>query len=298
MRTSKYFIILLFISSACTRIYTTATSVQPIITAPSSIKEKKEFSLSANYQTYNGWDNYGENVRYEFERVMAFDFQSEYAVTNQFSIGSNYKFSTYKPFKSNYVAPYFNYYKNYTSDKKVDYGFDIKGGIGLSFSQNYVEVDQGFHDLFVIQTPQDLFIIFLHERFDLGYYKIDESFFRFFVQPSFSVQNDWFEFHTAVSFAYQNLFRYDPKLELVQQAFTEDNTALNPMVYYQQNKSFFLSEVYTGFGAGPDYCRLMFGIHIGFSSDKLQRNYGAFNLGIRSNLRFKKKEQDLINVNK
>ena len=188
--------------------------------------------------------------------------------------------------KGHTISPSFNYFQNFESKRRAIYGFDILSGVDITTAKNYVEVDEYFHSYYV---DNEEVIYYDYDFWELGYYKVDEGAMRIYVQPSFTVENKIVEFHIATSFGLRHNFKYDPKLEIAFTAFEEDETEFNPMVYYQNNKTFFNGESFVGLGLGPEYCRFITYMGVGYGSDYLQKTYWFGSIGVRSNFSLLKK---------
>ncbi|MEZ5007838.1 MAG: hypothetical protein R2753_06750 [Chitinophagales bacterium] len=286
--------VIIFFSS-CSREYVTATSITPVSQAPVNTKQKGDLNIHAAYTGQDATNTWKGNNFYQFITVDAFSFSGNYAVSDNFTLGLKYQFNINQPYTGHAVTPSFNYSKNYEvkrTDRGATYGFDILSGLQISTGNNFMEVSDYLHDYYVLLDTGEVSVIYYDvEKYPLGYYRIKQNDLRLFVQPSFSYENNFFEFFIGTNIGWHQNLKYAPQLNTLYQAYFEDPTEYNPMVYYGNNRSFIFGESFYGMGLGPEYCRVVWIGGLGYTSDQMQHTYAFGSIGIRSNFNVKKKEK-------
>jgi hypothetical protein len=288
-----WLIVLFLGATSCTRIYSTGSSNTPITIAPINTKEKGDLNLSAEFLGYNVMNTASDFSSYNFIGINAFRLNTQYAVSDNSTIGMSYSFNAKQPFTGHTFNGMYNYSKNYNtknSKRESQYGFDVLAGVQFQHNNNFVEVTDYLYDTYIFfDTTSGLgFFYYDVEAYPLGYYKLKQNTLRLYVQPSFTYENRLFELFFGASIGYQHNLIYEPKLSIAYQSYIEDITENNPLVYYNNNKTFVFGEPFWGFGIGPEFCRFVWLGGFGRSSDQLQPLHGFASLGIRSNFNTKR----------
>jgi hypothetical protein len=310
MKVFYKFILSAIIISGCTScnyiIYTTASNSDPIVQIPVSVKEKRDLNIDVSIGGHSSEDvslyshQLGRSILYRKIGVSELSLGGHYAITDKLSLGLKYKigFESDKKYTSHLIGGSANYFQNYLTKKgKAIYGYDLLGSFQYKKANNFMSVDELFINAYylIYPYPYSGIIFFESQGQQLSYYKINQSLYRFVLQPSFTVERKYFSFNIGAAVSIQQQFQYKTVFEQDFIEYIKDTEDTNPLVYYQNKKPNVLGSVFMGMGFGPEILRLNYIFHNGWSTDKIEpTNVGLF-FALTSNFNIpKKKSKELI----
>ncbi len=137
------------------RVYKTIAIDDIISQVPVSLKGKRDLSIQADISFYTPSQTetfsklLNTDVRYEFNSATALSIASQYAVSNQFSLGLKYigEQDYTGEYTSHNITGTVNFFKNFpTKNKNVQFGYDVLGGFQYKTARNYMTVDEYYLD--------------------------------------------------------------------------------------------------------------------------------------------------------
>jgi hypothetical protein len=283
------------------RVYKTIAIDDIISQVPVSLKGKRDLSIQADISFYTPSQTetfsklLNTDVRYEFNSATALSIASQYAISNQFSLGLKYigEQDYTGEYTSHNITGTVNFFKNFpTKNKNVQFGYDVLGGFQYKTARNYMTVDEYYLD----STPKPyipILVFGLSKKNQLSFYRLRQNIYRFFIQPSISVEGENFHFFTGFLIAYQDQFKIYTSLDQQYIEYVKAIDVANPLTYLYNKRGNVRGEYFFGIGAGPEIARPYFKTTILFSPDKFQGNALGFTLGITSNFNLKKSKKTL-----
>lgn len=299
-------VFIIFALNSCTRrVYTSTTSLDVISQLPPDVEKKGDISLDAGLETINAVNsiiydfNYITSYAYDFVGVKGINLNGQIAVSDQVSIGASYRYNQESYSNGHIIAPSVNFFKNYpTTRVRGKIGLDVQLGIQYKIGNLFMTVDEfvynGYLNYIDLNDDDSIVIIngtFQSEEYPLGYYTMQQKYLRPYIQPTFSYEHPWVSVYVGMNMAVQNNLQYKVSLLDSFMDYLAERDYNNPLTYYRQQKTVMMGEFFTGFAAGPPYCRIYFKQGINFTSDKYQKRLLFASFGIKSSFSAGKKKE-------
>ena len=274
--------------TSCTvKTYTSASSIQPVVQAPATLHKKGDINISASYDTYNSRDHslgYYGSTWYANLKTRGASLSLDAAATDNLAIGIDYNYSRSLAAYSHSIRPSMTYFKNFSLRKNNRVGIDVTGGFSYQTGVNFLSVDSLFLDGWAFDTDGDGYYDDIFYEFNIspqGYYLIDQTDIKAYVQPSFTYENNYFEWQVGFAAGYHYRLQYDATFSVDYNSSNGSPPETNPLVYYQQNRHFAFGEYFTSIGVGPDYLRYVMTVGGGHRNDIIQPSYLFFQVGLK-----------------
>ena len=271
------------LSSCVNTVYTTASNFQPISHEPPTLYEKGDVQVQAGYASFKSSNQYywgaEEDLLYLNLGKRAAFLSIHGAVSDDFSFGLSYQYDTRFAARGHGLTGYATGFRNFEKRGTGFVGYDFTLGLSYFRGRNFMSVDSVFFDLYVLEPYlEDIYV-----NLDIspqGYYLIDQQDIRLFFQPSFTYENDFFEWHVGGSVGYHYRHEYDPAF-LFENDLPDELEIHNPLLYYDRNRHFVFGEYFMSLGFGYEFIKVLFTAGAGHRNDPIQPNYGFARIGVR-----------------